>query len=90
MAQKKNKFDFNSEELKRKYLNDIIGFFLDTRNEEIGFVAAEEVLDFFMQTFGEEIYRMAVKDCKKLLKERLEDIEIELDLLLPKKSQDKN
>jgi uncharacterized protein (DUF2164 family) len=90
MAQKKNKFDFNSDELKRKYLNDIIGFFLDTRNEEIGFVAAEEVLDFFTQTFGEEIYRMAVKDCKKLLKERLEDLEIELDLLLPEKSQDKN
>ncbi|MEI7690390.1 MAG: DUF2164 family protein [bacterium] len=90
MTTKKNRFEFSSEDLKRKYLNDIIAFFQDIRGEEIGFLAAEEVLDFFTETMGEEIYRMAIKDSKKLLKERLEDIDIELDLLSPEKTQKSN
>ena len=83
MVKKKNKFDFESEERKTKYINEIIGFFQDERNEQIGFIVAEKVLDFFLQTMGEEIYKKAIKDCKKLLKERLEDLEVELDILSP-------
>ena len=85
MAKKKNRFDFESEELKIKYINEIIGFFQSERNEEIGYIAAENILDFFLQTMGEEIYKKAIKDCKKLLKERLEDLEVELDILSPNK-----
>lgn len=85
VSKKKNKFDFESEELKTKYLKEIIGFFQGERNEEIGFVAAEKVLDFFLQTMGEEIYKKTIKDCKKLLKERFEDLEVELDILSPSK-----
>ena len=81
MPKKKNKFDFGPEELKKKYLNEIIDFFQNERNEEIGFIAADKILDFFIQTMGEEIYKKAIKDCKKLLKERFEDLEIELDIL---------
>lgn len=85
MTKKSNKFDFESDEKKTKYINEIIGFFQDERDEEIGLVAAENILDFFLQTMGEEIYKKAVTDCKKLLKERIEDIEIELDILSPNK-----
>jgi uncharacterized protein (DUF2164 family) len=46
---------------------------------------AQEVLDFFLQIMGEEIYKKAIKDCKKLLKERLEDLEVELEILSPSK-----
>ncbi len=87
MTTRNNRFEFSSEDLKRKYLNDIIAFFQDIRSERIGFLAAEEVLGFFTETLGEEIYRMAINDSKKLLKERLEDIDIELDLLSPEKTQ---
>lgn len=82
MSKKKNKFDFDSEH-KTKYINEIIGFFQDERNEAIGYIAGEKVLDFFLQTLGEEIYRKAIKDCRKLLKERFEDLEVELDILAP-------
>jgi len=86
MSKKKNKLDFESEELKAKYIKEIIGFFQNERNEEIGFIAAEKVLDFFLQTMGEEIYKKAIKDCKKLLKEKIDDLEVELDILTPSKS----
>ena len=84
MSQKKNKFDFESEEQKIIYLNEIIGFFQDERGEKIGLVAAEKIFEFFLELFGEEIYKKALNDCKKLLKERFDDLEVELDLLVPK------
>lgn len=82
MTRKKQKLDFTSEEKRMAYLKEIIAFFQNERNEEIGLVAAEEVLDFFLQSMGEDIYRKAIADAKKLLKERIDDLDIELDLLL--------
>ncbi len=81
MPQKKNKFDFASEDIKLKYLNEIIGFFHDERDEDIGLVAAEQILDFFVEKLGEEIYKKGVTDCQNLLKERMSDLDVELGLL---------
>ena len=81
MSKRKQKFDFVSEEKEMAYLKEIIAFFQDERNEEIGFVAAKQVLNFFLQTIGEEVYKKAIKDTKKLFQERVDDINIELDLL---------
>lgn len=50
-------------------------------------MAAEQVLDFFLQTMGEEIYKKAIKDTKKLLKEKMGDLEVELDILSTKWSR---
>ncbi len=76
--------DFDSEEKRAKYVKEVMGFFQKERDEEIGFIAAGEILDFFLNTIGEEIYKMAIGDAKKLLKERMEDLEINLDILSPK------
>lgn len=81
---KKNKFDFSSEKKREEHIKEVVGFFQDERGEEIGVIAAEHVLDFFLQTIGEEIYKKALKDAKKLLRERIEDLEIELDMLSAK------
>lgn len=77
---KKNKIDFDSDK-KAIYIKEIIGFFHTERGEEIGIIAAEHVLDFFLQTVGEEIYQRAITDAKMVLKEKLESLEIELDIL---------
>lgn len=81
---KKQKLEFVSEEKRMSYLKEIIAFFHDERNEEIGFVAAEKLFDFFMQTIGDDIYKKAIRDTKKLLRERLEDLDYELDSLSEK------
>ena len=85
MIPKKQKFNFASDEQKMIYLKEIISFFKKERDEEIGLVAAETVLDFFTQTMGDEIYKKAINDCKKLLNERFDDLDIELDILSPRK-----
>lgn len=81
MAQRTTKFDFSSEEQRAKYLQEIISFFLDERGEQIGLIAAEAVLDFFLQTVGDEIYKKGVRDSKKLLEEKMADVNLELDVL---------
>ena len=65
--QKKNKFDFDSEEKRQQYLNKIISYFQTERNEVIGVVAAQKILDFFLETMGEEVYKKALTDAQKLL-----------------------
>ncbi|HBI25269.1 MAG: hypothetical protein UT41_C0003G0037 [Candidatus Wolfebacteria bacterium GW2011_GWC2_39_22] len=65
-------------------LKAITAFFQDERDEEIGIIAAGEILDFFLQTIGDDVYKKAVGDVKKLLKERMDDLDIELDLLTEK------
>jgi len=78
------KFKFVSEETKKTYLKDIIAYFQDERNEEIGVIAAEDILDFFLEKIGNDIYKIAVQDIKKLLEEKFEDVNIDLDLLTEK------
>ena len=81
---KQNKFQFKSDEAKQAYLSEIVGFFQDERGEEIGLIAAEQILDFFVDTLGNEIYKKAIGDSKKLIKERIADLEVELGLLTEK------
>ena len=79
---KKQKFDFVSKEKRREAIKEIIAYFQDERDEEIGIIAAGDILDFFMDSFGEEIYMKAIKDSKKMLRGKFEDLDIELDLLI--------
>ena len=56
-------------------------FFREERGEEIGVIASEAVLDFFMENLGDKIYNKALDDTRIWFTERLQDIEIDYDLL---------
>jgi uncharacterized protein (DUF2164 family) len=84
MPKKQNNLGFISEESRAKCINEIVTFFKNERDEDIGIIAAGQVLDFFLQAIGEDIYKKAVGDCKKLIREKLEDLEVDLDILSPK------
>jgi len=80
----KRKWDLLSKEKRKSFLDEIITFFKQKRNEELGIIAAEDILDFFLQNTGEDIYNKGVEDSKNLLKKRFDDLEVDLDLLLNK------
>lgn len=80
----KRKSDPLSKEKRKSSIEEIITFFHQTRNEEIGVIAAEDILDFFLQNIGPDIYNKGVEDSKKLLKTQFENLEVDLDLLLNK------
>lgn len=78
---RQRKFDFIPKEVRASYINEIIGFFQNERDEIIGYVAAEQFLDFFLENVGEDIYKRGLRDAKKIVHAKLEDLETELDIL---------
>ena len=80
----KRKGDLLSKEKKRAVINEIITFFKTERQEDIGIVAAEEILDFFLENTGLELYNKGVEDARDFLKNRLEDLELDMEILLKK------
>lgn len=85
MKEVKRKWDsFLSKDKKDNCVSKIITFFKEERGEEIGIIAAEDFLNFMLQEIGEDIYNKGIDDAKTLLKSKIEDIEVELDLMLNK------
>jgi len=70
-----------SSDEKRNLINEIQNFFDEERGEEIGIIAAEEVLEFFMDNLGGKIYNKALDDARIWTKKRLEDIDIDYNML---------
>jgi uncharacterized protein (DUF2164 family) len=84
MEEIKRKGDILTKEKKRQVINEIINFFKSEREEDIGIIAAEKVLDFFLENVGLELYNKGIEDSKNFLKERIDDLELDMESLLKK------
>ncbi len=82
MVEIKRGWDFISEEYREKYIKEIIDYFQDERNEEVGVIAAGEILDFFLREVGKDIYNGAIEDLRKSYKDQLDDFNYKLDMLI--------
>lgn len=80
----KRKWDFLSKQKKDSLIREIITYFKEEKDEDIGVIAAENLLDFFLENTGETIYNKAVEDCKTQIKKNFENIEVDLDMLTNK------
>lgn len=70
----KNTFDFTPE-LKKRMQEEIIYFFKEERDEELGIIGSETILDFFVDMLGETIYNKALDDVKLWLTRNIENME---------------
>lgn len=70
----KNTYDLSPEQ-KKKLQEEIIYFFQEERDEELGIIGAETVLDFFLDVLGETIYNKALDDVKLWLTRMAENAE---------------
>lgn len=84
MVEIKRKGDLLSGEEKRKRIQEIITFFKNERDEDIGIIQGEAILDFFLKNAGLEIYNKGVEDARSFLKTRFEDLELDMEVLLKK------
>jgi uncharacterized protein (DUF2164 family) len=84
MAKIKRTWDILPKGRKEKLIEEIILFFQKEREEEIGIMAAEDVLDFFLEALTKDIYNKGVEDSKIIMKQNIENLEIDLDVLLSK------
>ena len=79
MVKVKRNWDLISEEQRKANIEEIINFFQNERDEEIGIIAAEDLLDFCLQTVGMEIYNKGIEDSKNFIKTRFEDLELDIE-----------
>lgn len=84
MTNIKRSWDILSDEQRKSAIDEIIHFFSSERGEEIGVIAAGNLLDLFLQTSGLELYNQGVEDSKKFIKNRMAEIEVDLDVSLKK------
>ena len=69
-------------ENKEQYcLDEIIRFFAQERDEEIGIIAAGEVYDFFIDQLAPLAYNEWVLSAKKVFEEKCEDLKLDFDML---------
>lgn len=84
MQNTKRKWDLLSKERRESLIKEIITYFKIEKDQEIGVLAAEDLLDFFLEALHKDIYNKAIEDAKTTIKQSLENIDIDLDLLLNK------
>lgn len=84
MPEIKRSWDLLPKESRDDAIRKIITYFNTEKEMEIGILGATEILDFFLQISAETIYNQAVQDTKKIIQEKLADLEVDLDLLLKK------
>ncbi|MBT6068925.1 DUF2164 family protein [Candidatus Peregrinibacteria bacterium] len=82
MKKIKRSWDLLSEAKRRSCVEEIMVYFQRERDEKIGMLAAEDVLDFMLKSVAKDIYEKGIKDAKELLKRRLDDLDVEMDLLV--------
>ena len=81
MVEVKRGLSYISDKNKERCIQEIIAYFQNERNEEIGVIAAESILDFFLENIAKTIYNKAIDDTSQFLKKQLEGLDFELNLL---------
>lgn len=81
MTDIKGKWDLLKQDRKQSLIKELITYFKTERDMEIGIVAAGEVLNFFLEAAGPDIYNKGIFDAKTIVRNSMENIEVDLDLL---------
>ncbi|HEX4662015.1 MAG TPA: DUF2164 family protein [Candidatus Saccharimonadales bacterium] len=77
----KRKWDIAPEEIQKKCLNEVITRVEEIEGSGVGVIAAQDIIDIVTENLGPEIYNAAIRDAKKAIEGKLQDIEVDLDAL---------
>ena len=77
----KRKFGDIPKEVERQCTDEVITRVEDIDGSSVGVIAAQDIIDIVTQHLGPVIYNQGVRDAKKLLHDRFNDLETEIDLL---------
>ena len=84
MTSAKRNWDLLTEKQRQEAIDEIINFFSNERNEEIGVIAAGNLLDMFLQNVGVHLYNKGVTDTSDFIKSRLEEINVDIEVSIKK------
>lgn len=77
----KRKWDIVGEEAQRKCVGEVIARVGELESTEIGVIAAQDIIDIVTANLAPDIYNAGVKDAQKVIQKKLQDIEVDLELL---------
>lgn len=81
MPTRKPFWDILTDNQKQTCIDSIIRYFDSERDEQIGLIAAQEFLNMALEELFPYIYNKGIEDAKALLRDKMADIEVDLDLL---------
>lgn len=76
----RRKWDIDDEALQRKCIDEVIAR-VDEIDSPAGVIAAQDIIDIVTEHLGPGIYNKGLHDAKKLVREKLGDLEVDLDSL---------
>ena len=74
----RRKWDTDNEALQRKCIEEIITRIEELDGDAPGVVAAQDIIDIVTENLAPGIYNMAIADAKKMVSEKLSDLDIDL------------
>lgn len=77
----KRKWNTADTKIQRKCIDEVIARIEEMDDSMVGAIAAQDIIDIVTENLGPEIYNMGIRDSKKLIQGKLQDIEVDLDML---------
>ena len=75
------KWDAASKEIQQKCIDEVIARVEEIEGDQVGVIAAQDIIDIVTENLAPEIYNAGVRDAKKAVQERFQDIEVDLSTL---------
>lgn len=75
------KWDITNEVTKKDCIEKIIILLDEVKDRDAGVIFAAELLDTVTGCIGPEIYNMALVDVKKVISDKIQDLDVDIDLL---------
>lgn len=77
----KRKWDIENETVQKKCINEVISRVEEIEDSTVGVIAAQDIIDIVTKNIGPEIYNLGIRDAKKILQEKVQAIEVDIDML---------
>lgn len=79
------KWDIEDAELNKKCIDEVISRVQELENsDEVGIIAAQDIIDIVTENLAPVFYNQGVEDARKTVQDKIQDIEVDLDVLKQK------
>lgn len=79
------KWDISDEQLNRKCIDEVIARVQDIDDTDVvGIIAAQDIIDIVKENLAPVLYNKGVEDARKAVQAKVEDLDLDLDVLKQK------
>lgn len=78
----KRSWDLISDERRKSSIEEIIRFFQNELEQDIGVITGEAFLDMVLENVANDLYNQGVVDSEKVLEERFKDLRVDMNVLI--------